>query len=61
MINEGPEQNAEAKKRGARIDAFQNGLAANPLYMNAVTVCMLTAQGIDRRMKGRMKRMLTGF
>ncbi|MBF8259330.1 MAG: hypothetical protein HW377_1704 [Actinobacteria bacterium] len=31
IMNAGPEQNAEARNRGARIDAFQNGRAANPL------------------------------
>ena len=30
-ITAGPEQNADAMKRGARIEAFQNGRAAMPL------------------------------
>ena len=31
IITAGPEQNADAMKRGARIDAFQYGRAAMPL------------------------------
>ena len=30
-MSAGPEQNAEARKRGARIEAFQKGRAASPL------------------------------
>ena len=49
---QGPEQKAEARKRGARIEAFQKGLADKPLYRKAVTVWMLTAQGMDRIISG---------
>jgi len=35
IIKAGPEQNAEARNRGARIDAFQKGRAESPLYRNA--------------------------
>ena len=34
----GPEQNADAINRGAKIAAFQNGRDGNPAYINAVTV-----------------------
>jgi hypothetical protein len=48
----GPEQKADARNLGARIEAFQNGLAERPLYRKAVTVWMLTAQGIERMIRG---------
>ncbi len=32
----GPEQKADARKRGARIEAFQNGRAESPLKMKAL-------------------------
>ena len=54
MIRAGPEQKADAKNRGAKMDAFQKGRATSPLYINAVTVCMLTAHGIESRMKTPM-------
>ena len=44
----GPEQKAEARKRGARIDVFQNGREAMPAYTKAVTVWMLTAAGMEK-------------
>ncbi len=31
IMQAGPEQNAEARNRGARIEAFQKGRAARPL------------------------------
>ncbi len=31
MMKLGPEQNAEARNRGARIEAFQNGRLGKPL------------------------------
>ena len=34
----GPEQKAEARNLGARMDAFQKGRAGRPLYRKAVTV-----------------------
>ena len=54
----GPEQNADARKRGARIAEFQYGLAARPLYRNAVTVWIATAAGIEARISGSAKRLL---
>jgi hypothetical protein len=56
MMRAGPEQKAEARNRGANIEAFQNGLAASPLYINAVTVWILTAHGMDNKMKGNKNR-----
>jgi hypothetical protein len=53
IIQAGPEQNAEARKRGARIDAFQKGLAARPLYRNAVTVWMEIAAGMENNRNGK--------
>jgi hypothetical protein len=38
MMMAGPEQKALARNLGARIDAFQKGRAARPLYRKAVTV-----------------------
>ena len=38
MISAGPAANALARKRGAIIAEFQNGLPPSPLYRNAVTV-----------------------
>ena len=52
----GPAAKAEARKRGARIAVSQNGRAARPAYRNAVTVWMLTAHGIERRMIGLIHR-----
>ena len=48
MSRLGPEANAEARNRGARIGVIQKGRAARPEYKNAVTVWMLTAQGMER-------------
>jgi hypothetical protein len=48
----GPEQNALARNLGARIEAFQKGRAARPLYRKAVTVCMPTAHGIESKING---------
>jgi hypothetical protein len=44
----GPDANAEARKRGAKIAVIQNGRASRPEYRNAVTVWMLIAHGIDK-------------
>ena len=52
MSSAGPAEKAEARNRGARIAVIQNGRAARPEYRKAVTVWMLTAQGIDRMMIG---------
>ena len=52
MSNAGPEENAEARKRGASTAVIQNGRAPRPEYRKAVTVWMLIAQGIDRMMMG---------
>ena len=52
IITAGPEQNAPARKRGARIEAFQKGLAERPLNRKAVTVWMLIAQGMERIISG---------
>ena len=41
----GPEQKADARNCGARIELFQYGRAARPLYRNAVTVWIPTAMG----------------
>ena len=40
------------EKRGARIAVIQKALASSPEYRKAVTVWMLTAHGIDRRITG---------
>ena len=48
----GPEQKAEARKRGARIEAFQKGLAPKPAYKKAVTVWIEIAAGIESRSRG---------
>ena len=53
----GPEQNADAMKRGARIEAFQKGRDAMPLYRKAVTVCVEIATGIERRTSGTRMRL----
>ena len=50
--NAGPAENADAKNLGARMAVNQKGLPAKPANKNAVTVCILTAQGIDRIMIG---------
>src|SRR5664280_1878120 len=52
MRSAGPAENADARKRGARIAVIQNGRAARPEKRNAVTVWMLTADGIERMMIG---------
>jgi len=54
----GPEQRAEAINRGATIDAFQNGRAESPLYRKAVTVWILSAQGIEMMTIGQIKHIL---
>ena len=38
MMKAGPALKAEARKRGAMMALFQNGLAPSPTYRNAVTV-----------------------
>ena len=48
----GPEAKAEARKRGARIAVSQKGRPGSPLYRKAVTVWMLTAQGMESRITG---------
>ena len=45
-------------KRGARIETFQYGRAPSPLKMNAVTVWMETAAGIEMMISGHRKRFL---
>ncbi len=60
IISAGPEQKADARNLGARIDAFQNGRAARPLYTKAVTVWTPTAQGMEIRIRGMTIR-LSGF
>ena len=54
----GPEQKADARNCGARIEAFQYGRAARPLNRNAVTVWMPTAIGIDSSTSGTTTRVL---
>ncbi len=48
----GPEANADARNRGARIAVIQKVRASSPEYRKAVTVWMLTAHGIDRMISG---------
>ena len=48
----GPEAKADARKRGAKMAVSQSGRPGSPLYRKAVTVWMLTAQGMDRMMMG---------
>ena len=48
IIKAGPAANAEAKNRGPNNALFQNGLACNPWYKNAVTKWMPTAQNTER-------------
>ena len=50
----GPEQKADAKKRGARIEAFQKGREESPLKIKAVTVWILTAHGMEMSISGNI-------
>jgi hypothetical protein len=55
-MNAGPETNAEAMNRGARMAVFQNGRPPSPLYRNAVTVWMDTAHTMLRNTNGLYQR-----
>src|ERR1019366_5883492 len=57
----GPEQNAEARNCGARIDEFQYGRAASPLYRNAVTVWIPTAIGTESSTSGTTSFLMYGL
>ncbi|GBD97544.1 hypothetical protein BMS3Abin06_02443 [bacterium BMS3Abin06] len=60
-ISAGPELNAEAINLGASTAVFQNGLAGAPRYRKAVTVWILIAAGMEKKIKGMINFVLYGF
>ncbi len=61
IMKAGPEQNADAINLGASTAVFQNGLAGAPRYRKAVTVWMLIAAGMEKKIRGMINFVLYGF